>query len=74
MYYVFVRQLPFKAETWKTMVDEKKAFDINKHVPFLKRRMPKQVKLVIAKSLEQDPSDRFESAMTMLAAWKKVLK
>jgi serine/threonine-protein kinase len=74
LYYVFVKELPFKAETWKTMVDEKKDFNINNHEPFLKRRIPKGVRRIIAKSLETNPDHRYANAKDLLIDWKSVIK
>lgn len=74
LYYIFVKELPFKSETWKAMVDEKKEFNIHHHQFFFKRRMPKQIRQIITKSLEINPDQRYENAETMLAAWKKAIK
>ncbi len=74
IYYIFVKELPFKSETWKTMVDEKKAFDIETNHPFLNRRMPKSVRRIISKSLENIPENRHKDAHGLLFEWKKLIK
>ncbi len=73
VYYIFAKELPFQAETWKTMVDEKKQFKLSAYQPFLKRRMPKGVRQVITKALENNPNNRYENATAMLNAWRKYL-
>ena len=73
IYYVFVKELPFKSETWKTMVDEKKVFDIKTHEPFIKRRMPNAVRKIILKSLENNPENRHKDAQTLLLDWQKLI-
>ena len=72
IYFVFVKQFPFKAETWKAMVDEKLAFNIETHTPFMKRRMPLLVRDFIIKGLQKDPEMRFKDAKHMLTEWQKV--
>lgn len=72
VYYIFVKKLPFESETWKTMVDEKSTFDIRTHEPLLKRRMPKQIREFIFRSLESAPKDRYENATSMLQAWLQI--
>ena len=72
LYFIYVRDMPFSAETWKTMVDEKKTFDIKTIQPFLKRRMPKKVRSFIVKSLEREPKNRFENAKQMYKEWQKI--
>lgn len=74
IYYVFTKDLPFKAETWKTMVDEKQKLNLSKNELFLKRRMPKLVQQFIIKCLELKPEDRFNSAKEMHTNWKDICK
>lgn len=70
IYFVFCKELPFQAETWKVMVDEKRNFDIDAHDSFGKRRMPKAVRKFISMSLQTSPDDRFDSAVEMRDAWQ----
>ena len=72
IYFIYVRRLPFQSETWKTMVAEKQAFNLEEHKPFLNRRMPKAVRDFIIKSMDTDPEKRFANASTMLKAWQKI--
>ncbi|MEP3839074.1 MAG: protein kinase [Algibacter sp.] len=74
IYYVFTKDLPFKADTWKTMVDEKQQLNLSENKAFLKRRMPVQVKQFIIKCLESNPENRFSNASSMYANWKVIYK
>lgn len=74
IYYIFVNELPFKANTWKTMVDEKQSFDIETFEPFQKRKMPKAVRQIISKSLQNSPELRYKDAQHVLNEWKKLIK
>lgn len=74
IYYIFTKNLPFKADTWKTMVDEKQNLNLSENDVFLKRRMPNIVKQFITKSLELNPENRFESAIKMHSNWKDICK
>jgi serine/threonine-protein kinase len=73
LYYIYMKKLPFKAITWKTMVDEKQAFNIETYHPFLKRRMPVLIRNFIIKGLQKEPENRFETAQDMHSNWKKII-
>lgn len=72
LYFIFVKKLPFQAITWKTMVDEKRTFNIETFQPFLKRRMPLLIRDFIIKGLQKEPENRFENAQDMLKHWKTI--
>ncbi|KAA5820560.1 protein kinase [Algibacter amylolyticus] len=74
IYYIFIKELPFKADTWKTMVDEKQQLNLGENEVFLKRKIPKQVKKFIIKCLEPNPENRFSSATAMYNNWKAITK
>ena len=74
LYFIFLKDLPFKAETWKTMVDEKNKLDLSTDAMFLKRRIPQPVKDFIIKCLELNPENRFHSAGDMYFNWKSISK
>ena len=73
IYFIYVRKLPFKSETWKTMVAEKQAFNLKKHKPFLDRRMPEPIRNFIIKSMDTVPDKRFANASAMLKEWRKLV-
>lgn len=73
IYYIYMKKLPFESETWKRMVDEKKAFNIKTFQPFLDRRMPNKVRRFTIKCLETHPENRFDNAQQMHNEWKKII-
>ena len=73
IYFIYVRELPFQSETWKTMVAEKQQFNLKNHKPFLDRRMPEVVRNFIIKSMDTLPDNRFVNANTMLKEWQKIV-
>ena len=74
IYYIFVKKMPFQAETWKVMVDEKNDFNIKTYLPFLSRRMPLLVRNFILKGLEKEPESRFHNAQDMFKQWQTVMR
>lgn len=74
-YFVLYRDMPFKGFTWKSL-----ALNIMNKDPEFKEtasdsdeKIPDQLISVLKKSMAKDPSDRFESAASFLAAYDQVM-
>lgn len=72
VYYIYTKTLPFEADTWKVMVDEKKSFDLSTYSPFLRKRMPKSVRYFLIKALNVNPHNRYKDACDMLKNWQMI--